>query len=87
MTVSEPTPEVPRARASMLRRLSFAATAVALTATFALSLAGIASTQGTIKPAGQAATLAAQGDDSEAVADRHECHRGSRGSRSASGDV
>ena len=86
MTVLEPTPDHPRARPSLLRRLSFAGAALAATATFAFTLSGIASTQGTIRPGGQAATIAAQGDDSQTVADRHECRRGHR-SRSASGRV
>jgi hypothetical protein len=87
MTVSEPTPDVPRAGSSILRRVSFAFTAVALTATFALSLAGIASTQGSIEPSGPAATLAAQQNSSDSVADRHDCPHGDRRSRSASGRV
>jgi hypothetical protein len=80
MTVLEPTPE-DAPRASLLRRVGFAATALALTAAFALSLTGIATTRGAVRPDGQAAAIAAQqqqriaGDGSTG---RHHCHRGDR---------
>jgi hypothetical protein len=79
MTVLEPMPERTGER-GWLRRVAFAASAVALTFAFALSLSAIASTQGTVKPDGQAAAIAAQqaaqGDD---AADRRDCpHRGGR---------
>ena len=66
-----------------LRRVAFVLSALALTFAFFVSLSGIASTQGTIRPDGQAAAIAArqaaQGDD---AADRHDCpHRGGRASR------
>ena len=51
MTVLEPTPERTH-RPGWLRRATFVASAAALTLVFALSLTGIASTQGTSRPAG-----------------------------------
>jgi hypothetical protein len=70
-------------RGLLLRRAFFAATALALTAVFALSLAGIASTQGTVRPDGQAAMLAAAkqrgtSGDEGATSGRHHCRRGDR---------
>jgi hypothetical protein len=59
VTVLEPTPDRP-GRAPLLRRIGFVGAAAALSATFAVSLSGIATTQGTIRPDGQAAALAAQ---------------------------
>jgi hypothetical protein len=89
MTVPEPTPEPRRGRMSVLRRLSFAIAAVALTATFGVALSGIASTQGTLRPDGQAATLAARDAPRSAgdAASRHrdrDCPREGRRSRGAS---
>ena len=90
MTVLEPTPDH-APRGSLLRRVCFAVTALALTAAFALTLSGIATTRGAIRPDGQAAAIAAQqrsasGDGSIA---RHHCHRGdrNRGPSSPSGRV
>jgi hypothetical protein len=57
--VPEPTPDRP-GRARLLRRIGFAGAAAALSAAFGLSLSGIATTQGTVRPDGQAAALAAQ---------------------------
>ncbi|MEA2380736.1 MAG: hypothetical protein QOH72_707 [Solirubrobacteraceae bacterium] len=84
MTVLEPTPDR-AARWALLRRVGFAATGLALSAAFALSLSGIATTRGAVRPDGQAAAIAAQqqriasagGDDR--VTGRHHCHRGTRG--------
>ena len=87
MTVLEPTPDRPRARSSLLRRVAFAVTAVALTATFALALSGIAATQGTLDPDGQAAAALAEPrpDRGDAAQRRHDCPRdGERRTRSAS---
>jgi hypothetical protein len=78
MIVPERTPDRPWA--AMLRRAAFAATAVALTVAFALSLSGIASTQGQV-PDDQAAALAAQrarAADASAATGRHHCRRGER---------
>ena len=78
MTVLEPMPERTH-RPGWLRRATFVASAAALMLVFALSLTGIASTQGTVRPDGQAAAIAAkqatQGDD---AADRRDCPRGAR---------
>ena len=80
MTVLEPTPD--RGRRSLLRRVCFTATALALTAAFAFTLSGIATTRGAIRPDGQAAAIAAQqrlADDSAGDGvTRHRCHRGDR---------
>jgi hypothetical protein len=79
VTVLEPTPD--RApRGSLLRRVCFAATALALTAAFALTLSGIATTRGAIRPDGRAAAIAAQqrSVSSDGVTGRHHCHRGER---------
>jgi hypothetical protein len=74
MTVLEPTPE-PSRRASFLRRAGFTATAVALTGAFALTLSGIATTRGAVRPNGQAAAIAAR--QQTAFTARHHCrHRG-----------
>jgi hypothetical protein len=85
MTVLEPTPDPSRARSTLLRRATFAVTAVGLAATFALSLSGIASTQGTLEPDGQAAAALAapRHDRGAAVQPRHDCPRG--GDRRARG--
>jgi hypothetical protein len=58
MIVPEPTPEH-GSRGSLLRRVSFVATAFALTAAFAVTLSGIATTRGAVRPDGQAAAIAA----------------------------
>jgi hypothetical protein len=73
MTVLEPTPE-PSRRASFLRRAGFATAAVALTGAFALSLSGIATTRGAVRPDGQAAAIAAR--QQTVFTARHHCHRG-----------
>jgi hypothetical protein len=86
MTVPEPTPEPRRARLSLLRRLTFATAAVALTATFGLALSGIASTQGTLRPDGQAAALAARDANRSDAASRHrgrDCPREGRRTRAS----
>jgi hypothetical protein len=75
MTVLEPTPE-PSRRASFLRRAGFAATAVALTGAFALTLSGIATTRGAIRPNGQAAAIAAR--QQTVFTSRHHCRHGDR---------
>jgi hypothetical protein len=95
MTVLEPTPD--RApRGSLLRRVCFVATALALTAAFAFTLSGIATTRGAVRPDGQAAAIAAQqriASDSggDGTTGRHHCHRGDRsrgaGAPSPSGRV
>jgi hypothetical protein len=89
MTVPEPTPD--RApRGPLLRRVGFAASALALTAAFALSLSGIATTRGAVRPNGQAAAIAAQQQriasegEGDGVAGRHHCRHGDR-SRSGTG--
>jgi hypothetical protein len=82
MTVLEPTPDSPRARTTLLRRLSFITAALALTVTFALTLSGIASTQGTLRPDGQAATIASH-DRSDTAVQHHDCPRGAQRSRGA----
>jgi hypothetical protein len=93
MTVLEPTPDR-AARGSLLRRVCFAATSLALTAVFAFSLSGIASTRGAVRPDGQAAAIAAQQrianeTGGDGVTGRHHCHRGNRprSGTSASGRV
>jgi hypothetical protein len=90
VTVLEPTPDH-APRGSLLRRVCFAVTALALTAAFALTLSGIATTRGAIRPDGPAAAIAAQqrsvsGDGSIG---RHHCRRGdhNRGTSSPSGRV
>jgi hypothetical protein len=75
MTVLEPTPE-PSRRASFLRRFGFAATAAALTGAFALTLSGIATTRGAVRPDGQAAAIAAR--QQTAFTGRHHCRHGDR---------
>jgi hypothetical protein len=88
MTVPEPTPDRSR-RASFLRRAGFTATAAALTGAFALTLSGIATTRGAVRPDGQAAAIAARQQTS--FTGRHHCHRGDRNrdgaSQSSSGRV
>jgi hypothetical protein len=85
MTVPEPTPDH-APRGSLLRRACFAVTALALTAAFALTLSGIATTRGAVRPDGQAAAIAAhqQRIATDGATGRHHCHRGDR-SRSATG--
>jgi hypothetical protein len=89
MTVLEPTPD--HARGSLLRRVCFVASALALTAAFALALSGIATTRGAVRPNGQAAAIAAQQERiaNDGFTGRHHCHRGerSRSGTSASGRV
>jgi hypothetical protein len=87
MTVPEPTPDR-AARAPFLRRVCFAATTVALTGAFALTLSGIASTEGSVRPGGQAAAIAAAQQRSTDAADaigRHHCRRGDGASRARTG--
>jgi hypothetical protein len=90
MTVPEPTPDH-AARPSLLRRVCFAATGLALTAAFALTLSGIATTRGAVRPDGQAAAIAAQQERiaNNSATGRHHCHRGdrSRDGQSPSGSV
>ena len=84
MIVPEPTPDHARGRSSLLRRVVFAVTALALTATFALALSAIASTQGTLDPNGQAAAALAEPrpDRTDTVQPRRDCPRdGSRRAR------
>jgi hypothetical protein len=79
MTVLEPTPERTGRRA-WLRRAAFVASAVALTFAFFVSLSAIASTEGTVKPNGQAAAIAArQAAQRDDAADHRDCpHRSGR---------
>jgi hypothetical protein len=78
MTVLEPMPERTHRR-GWLRRATFVASAAALTLAFALSPTGIASTQGTVRPDGQAAAIAAkQATQGDAAADRRDCPHGAR---------
>src|SRR3954462_14746647 len=92
MTVLEPTPE-DAPRGSLLRRMGFAATALALTAAFALALSGIATTRGAVRPDGQAAAIAAEQQQRIAkgggFTGRHPAQRGARprGGTSAPGRV
>jgi hypothetical protein len=90
MTVLEPTPD-DAPRGSLLRRVCFVATALALTAAFAFTLSGIATTRGAVRPDGQAAAIAAQQQRiaGDGVAGRHHCRRGdrARGGASPSGRV
>jgi len=90
VTVLEPTPDH-APRGSLLRRVCFVVTALALTAAFALTLSGIATTRGAVRPDGQAAAIAAQQQRiaSDGFAGRHHCHRGdrSRSGTSPSGRV
>jgi hypothetical protein len=65
MTVPEPTPDH-ASRWSLVRRAGFFASATGLTVAFALSLSGIASTRGTVRPETQAAVVAAAQRHSEA---------------------
>ena len=76
MTVLEPMPER-TGRAGWLRRVAFVASALALTFAFAVSLSAIASTEGAVKPDGQAAAIAArQAAQADATADHRDCpHR------------
>ena len=75
MTVLAPTPD---SRGRWLRRVGFGATALALTAAFGVTLSGIASTRGTVRPDGQAAAIAAQQRTAGAARSRHHCRRGDR---------
>ena len=85
MTVLEPTPD-DAPRRSLVRRVCFAATALALTAAFALALSAIATTRGAVRPDGQAAAIAArqQRIAPDGFSGRHHCRRGSR-NRSGAG--
>jgi hypothetical protein len=78
MTVLEPTPER-TSRGQWLRRATFTASSLALTSAFAFSLSGIASTQGSVKPGGPAAALAAKQATRSDAAGHRDCHRGGRG--------
>src|SRR4029079_2666942 len=93
MTVPEPTPDH-ASRWSLVRRAGFVTSAVGLTVGFALSLAGIASTRGTLRPETQAAVVAAaqrHSDISDAATPtpRHHCRHGyrQRGGDTRSGPV
>jgi len=93
MTVPEPTPDH-ASRWSLVRRAGFVTSAVGLTVAFALSLSGIASTRGTVRPETQAAVVAAaqrHSDISDAATPtpRHHCRRGDRqrGGATSSGPV
>jgi hypothetical protein len=90
MTVPEPTPDH-APRGSLLRRVCFAVTALALTAAFALTLSGIATTRGAVRPDGQAAAIAAQqrSISGDGATGRHHCRRGdrSRGTSAPAGRV
>jgi hypothetical protein len=90
MTVLEPMPDrrSGRSRASLLRRTAFLATAVSLVIAFGATLSGIATTQGTVRPDGEAAAIAAR----QARTTSHrggDCprHRRQTQQRSASGRV
>jgi hypothetical protein len=85
MIVPEPTPD--HARGSLLRRVCFMASALALTAAFAFALTGIATTRGAVRPDGQAAAIAAaqQRTANESFTGRHHCHRGDRPRSGTSG--
>jgi hypothetical protein len=79
MTVLEPTPERP-ARWGWLRRAAFVGSALALTFAFAVSLSGIATTEGQVRPDGQAAAIAAQHTSRGSDTTEHrDCHRRGRG--------
>jgi len=62
MTVLEPMPDrrSRRSRASLLRRSGFLAVTVGLLIAFGATLSGIATTQGTVRPDGEAAEIAAR---------------------------
>jgi hypothetical protein len=94
MTVLEPMPDR-ASRGSLVRRVCFVATSLVLTAAFAISLSGIATTRGAVRPDGQAAAIAAQQqrianqNGGDGTTGRHHCRRGNRGrsGTSASGRV
>jgi hypothetical protein len=79
MTVLEPMPER-TGRRGWLRRAAFVASALALSLAFAVSLSAIASTEGTVRPDGRAAAIAArQATQGDAAADHRDCpNRGGR---------
>jgi hypothetical protein len=80
MTLPEPTPDH-GSRAPLLRRATFAVSAIALTGTFAVALSGIATTRGAVRPDGQAAAIAAAQQRSAgdgASFRRGHCHHGDR---------
>jgi len=68
------------------RRAGLAAAIITLTAAFALSLVGIADTQGTLRSDGEAAAVAAQQRADERVAER-DCQRDQRDQRAAPSDA
>jgi hypothetical protein len=94
MTVPEHTPEH-AARWSVVRRIGFVATATGLAAAFILSLSGIASTRGTVRPETQAAVVAAAqrhtsaADAAATTPRRGHCRHGNRqrGGATSSGRV
>jgi hypothetical protein len=88
MTVLEPTPDRP-SRAPLLRRAGFLAAALGLMIAFGTTLSGIATTQGTVQPQGEAAALAAKQVRSTATHSRGDCprQRERERQRSASGRV
>jgi hypothetical protein len=80
MTVPEPTPDH-GSRGPLLRRVTFAVSAIALTGAFAVALSGIATTRGAVRPGGQAAAIAAAQQRSAgdgASFRRGHCHHGDR---------
>jgi hypothetical protein len=88
MTVHEPTPDRP-SRAPLLRRAGFLASAVGLVTAFGMALSGIATTQGTVQPKGEAAALAARQVRSASAHRSADCprHRERARQRTASGRV
>ena len=87
MTVPEPTPDH-ASRWSLVRRAGFVTTAAGLTVAFALSLSGIASTRGTVRPETQAAVVAAaqrHSDAATATPRRGHCRHGDRQRGGATG--
>ena len=86
MTVPEPTPDH-ASRWSLVRRAGFVTTAAGLTVAFALSLSGIASTRGTVRPETQAAVDAS--DAATTTPRRGHCRHGDRqrGGATSSGRV
>jgi hypothetical protein len=86
MTVIEPTPDRP-SRALLARRAGFLAGALGLVIAFGTSLAGIATTQGTVQPRGEAAALAAKQMRNASAHRRGECQRQRARERGDSGRV
>jgi hypothetical protein len=74
MTVLEPTPDRP-SRVALARRAGFLAGALGLVIAFGTSLSGIATTQGTVQPGGEAAALAAKQLRTTSAHRRADCPR------------